>query len=66
MAHVTNTSSAARTWPNLAAADGTTLHLEAGGEADVDLPADLDDPWLQTKKRPASAADKPSAAKDKE
>lgn len=50
MATVQNTDAAARVWPNLTNQDtGTTLELDPGAEAAVELPPHFTDPYLKVK-----------------
>jgi hypothetical protein len=48
MTRVVNTSYQNRTWPDLTDSEtGRTLQLNSGEEAEVELPEDFDDVWLQ-------------------
>ena len=55
-----NTDSSRRTWPTIQRPDSVTLALDAGEEAELDLPKDFNDPYLKlarvkfTKKPPQS------------
>ena len=50
-----NADSQTRIWPGLQRPDNRTLELEAGEEAELDLPAGFKDPWLVPVAVPASA-----------
>lgn len=51
-----NTDIATRVWPGLTAADGSTLRLGPGQEADVDLPDGFEDHWLRPAPKARAAA----------
>jgi hypothetical protein len=42
-----NTAGELRVWPSIQRPDGRTLELEASETADLDLPTNFEDPYLQ-------------------
>lgn len=50
-----NSGDESRTWPGIQRPDGSTLQLEPGETADLELPAHFQDEYLKPVKTPAKA-----------